>query len=193
MNQLLNLLDDNIIDKRKLLTRNFKLLGLTESQALLILKLIDLEEKEKATINSISKHFEISRREAEDMISSLISSKLVKVKHTKKEMVFNLDSLWTKLLEIYYPPSNNDNLQSKINWFIKQTGLNSTPTIKKELEKWINNKGWNRMISIVENLSKLQVEINWKTIKELYISESKEKTATLKKVKEVIDHNWLLD
>lgn len=194
MDVLLKLLNDDLINKKKLLIKNYKILGLNEQQVLLFLKLIDLDEKSKVTINTIAKYFEISKIEAEQIISNLINLKLIKIKHTKEEMIFNLDFLWKKLLLIYYPPNELETDEVKFNWFVSQLNLKITPIVKKEISNWINSGNWSKMVSIVEFLVKNQItKIEWKTLKTIYMLEIKEKTLARKKIKEIVDKNWLID
>lgn len=185
-------LKDEIIDLKKLLVKKYKTIGLSEKQVVLLLNIIDLNESNKITINSISKKTNLSRMETEDLVGELIKSKLIKVKHTKNGLVFNYSSMFENLLSLYYPPEDFDSVESKVSWIANQLKINITPSSSKYLTDWINNGGWSRLLSIVEEITKLQItNINFLTLKKLYLSEQKEKSASVKNLKEILDINWL--
>ncbi len=193
MKEIINkLLKDGILDKKKLLTTKYKSVGIADQEALLLLNIIEKDDSKKITVNSISKKLDISKNETEELLGSLIKSKLVNVKHTKAGIVFDLTAMFEKLAALYYPPEDLDPMETKVNWLINQLKLKNTPVVKKQLGEWIQNGGWGRLLSITEGLSKLQLEVvEYTTLKKLYLNDSKEKSATLKNLKNILNINWL--
>ncbi len=187
------LLDDNLIDKEKLLLKNYNSIGLSTDQVVLILKLLKLQQS--CTINLISQEFNINKPKAEGMINELLKSKLLKINYLDKEMIFTFDLIWEKLISLYLTPTEDSSIEDKANWFSYRLNIISKPLIKKTIISWIEAGGWNRMLSLIQGLSKIQADtiLDWKTIKKLYESEAPSKEARTTKLKQLQEANWLLD
>ncbi len=194
MNSIIKkLLDDNLIDKEKLLLENYNSIGLSCDQVILIIKLLKL--KKSCTINLISKEFNITKPNAEIMINELLKSKFIKINYVNKEMIFTFDLIWDKLISLYFIPTVDTPAEEKANWFANRLNINMKPIIKKTIISWIDDGGWNRMLSLIQGLAKIHADnfLEWKTIKKLYESEAPSKATRTAKLKKLQEANWLLD
>ncbi|NOQ50047.1 MAG: hypothetical protein GQ557_00075 [Mycoplasmataceae bacterium] len=194
MNEVIyQLFNDDLIDKEKLLLKKAKVLGITTEQVILIINL--LHHKKHCTIRQIAIDLNIEQQEAETLINELLELNFIKIDYHKKDMIFNFDLLWEKMIMLYLAPDQTNSMDEKTIWFINRLKIINEPIVFKTIKTWINNGGWKRMLSMVDGLTKLKADqsLEWKTIKKLYESEESNKKAQAEQLKQLSKANWLVD
>ncbi|WP_026389701.1 DnaD family protein [[Acholeplasma] multilocale] len=175
---LLDLMKKGIVSKRNILLTNYKKIGLTENQTMIVMMIMTLSEDDKKFItpNVLSKQMNLSEQDIEDQIELLMEQDLVKV--TSK--IIDFSPLFQKIAIIeesgYMALENEDFVQ-----FVKSKIVISDPELA-ELSNMIN-------VSISEN--KLREIINHENVvdyKDLKKKISKELTS---KPKSITRFNWI--
>jgi DNA-binding MarR family transcriptional regulator len=88
-----SLLQDNLINKERLLLKKYKLLGLKEQEVLLVISILNFDLSENISLNKIAKGLDISKSDADNILTSLVQQKLIKIDLKGREISFNLNNL----------------------------------------------------------------------------------------------------
>ena len=191
---MISLLEENYFDKNTLLLKNYQFLRLDENQLVFVLKLLKLEDNLKE--DNIIKTLNISKKEYQEQIAALLKLKIIRIKKNIKEkkLEYSFAPLWDKIILILLPsiPTIDATNEKKYLWFISQLNIYANDNIKKIIFGWINEGGWKRMVSIVNLMEKLKdKDLGFKTIEKIYQAEAAKEVVKEKKIKSVIDLNWL--
>ncbi len=194
MNSLLKLFEKDLINTEKLVMETYKSIGLTSSQALIIIKVLN-NKKYKFTVSEISKDLNVSEKQIERIVNKILKKKYITTEFKKgEEPIFNIKPLIIRMLQLFDEPSAKDSNEKKNAWFHKAINFKKTKTSESDVNKWLEDGNWNTLKKIVDKLTKLEIKVKtWHTIKEIYKIETNEKGSSSKKLEKLIKVNWLED
>lgn len=187
-----SLLQDNLINKERLLLKKYKLLGLKEQEVLLIISILNFDLSENISLNKIAKGLDISKSDADNILTSLVQKKLIKIDLRGKEISFNLNNLWERLLNLYYIPNNNSTKEDRYYWFIKRMNFINSTSIKVKFENWIDQNLWGKIIEIIDRLEKFNFNfsITWDEFEKIIDEDIRPHK---KDINQILHTNWLTE
>lgn len=187
-----SLLHDNLINKERLLLKKYKLLGLKEQEVLLIISILNFDSSENISLNKIAKGLDISKSNVDKILTSLVQQKLIKIDLRGKEISFNLNSLWERLLNLYYIPNDNSSKEDLYYWFIKRMNFNNNTVIKVKFESWIEQKLWSKIIEVIDKLEKFNFNfsVSWNEFEKIIDENIK---PIKKDINQILHTNWLTE
>jgi len=119
VNQLKNFINKKIVDFSELILQNYHLLGIDETDAIILIKLYKLLENEVNFINpkKLSESLSISALTTSKRISGLIDKgfielELVKGKNGKESEKYNLDLIFEKIIMNDYHERNGETIHN---------------------------------------------------------------------------------
>ncbi|BDV02797.1 hypothetical protein [Candidatus Hepatoplasma crinochetorum] len=187
-----SLLQDNLINKERLLLKKYKLLGLKEQEVLLLISILNFDLSENISLNKIAKGLDISKSDADNILTSLVQQKLIKIDLKGREISFNLNNLWERLLNLYYIPKNNSTKEDRYYWFIKRMNFTNVTSIKVKFENWIDQNLWGKIIETIDKLEKFNFNfsISWEEFEKIIEEDIKPHK---KDINQILHTNWLTE
>ncbi|BDV03368.1 MAG: hypothetical protein HPPSJP_0890 [Candidatus Hepatoplasma scabrum] len=187
-----SLLHDNLINKERLLLKKYKLLGLKEQEVLLIISIINFDSSENISLNKIAKGLDISKSDVDKILTSLVQQKLIKIDLRGKEISFNLNNLWERLLNLYYIPNNDSSKEDRYYWFIKRMNFNNDTVVKIKFENWLEQNLWSKIIELIDKLEKFNFNfsISWTEFEKIIDANIK---PYKKDINQILHTNWLIE
>lgn len=187
-----SLLHDNLINKERLLLKKYKLLGLSEQEVLLIISILNFDSSENISLNKIAKGLDISKSNVDKILTVLVQQKLIKIDLRGKEISFNLNNLWERLLNLYYVPNDNSSKEDLYYWFIKRMNFNNNTVIKVKFENWIEQKLWSKIIEVIDKLEKFNFNfsVSWNEFEKIIDENIK---PIKKDINQILHTNWLTE
>lgn len=187
-----SLLHDNLINKERLLLKKYKLLGLKEQEVLLVISILNFDSSENISLNKIAKGLDISKSNVDKILTSLVQQKLIKIDLRGKEISFNFNNLWERLLNLYYIPNDNSSKEDLYYWFIKRMNFNNNTVIKVKFENWIEQKLWSKIIEVIDKLEKFNFNfsVSWNEFEKIIDENIK---PIKKDINQILHTNWLTE
>lgn len=188
-------IEDNIIDKEKLVFKRYKFLNIGKDQAQfisLIFKSKGLDYK-NLSVDQISSILNLDIETVNKILSNLVTNSIVKVNQSPEgETTFDFDYLVVKLMNTYLPPKEDSSMDLKLSWIINSLDLELNDENKNQLKNYINDRKWSSVCDVVNKLADIEDTITWPLLSEsLDVHDSTSKTN--KDIKKVLDNNWLED
>ncbi|CRX37226.1 / / chromosome replication initiation protein-like protein / 100249:100827 Forward [Candidatus Hepatoplasma crinochetorum] len=187
-----SLLHDNLINKERLLLKKYKLLGLKEQEVLLVISILNFDSSENISLNKIAKGLDISKSNVDKILTSLVQQKLIKIDLRGKEISFNFNNLWERLLNLYYIPNDNSSKEDRYYWFIKRMNFNNNTVVKVKFENWIEQKLWSKIIEVIDKLEKFNFNfsVSWNEFEKIIDENIK---PIKKDINQILHTNWLTE
>lgn len=187
-----SLLHDNLINKERLLLKKYKLLGLKEQEVLLVISILNFDSRENISLNKIAKGLDISKSNVDKILTSLVQQKLIKIDLRGKEISFNFNNLWERLLNLYYIPNDNSSKEDRYYWFIKRMNFNNNTVVKVKFENWIEQKLWSKIIEVIDKLEKFNFNfsVSWNEFEKIIDENIK---PIKKDINQILHTNWLTE
>ncbi len=192
MNNLLDLLNDNIIDKSKLVEQRHEYLGLDATQAAFLAKIfINNEDSyERVSIRKLSELMNVDIETAQSIIEPLITNGLLGFVNEEGKSYFDFEKLIKKLLSSYMAPTESDLKEHKVKWIGKKLDFLLSDNNIIELRKIVDTTDWNIILKVMEKMSE-QKDHTFPLLVSFIQSAVNNNEQKKEQIKSVMDVNWL--
>lgn len=215
MNEVVtNLLKDKPLTIPKVLLKNYKKLGITEEELLILICLINQEEKSVYNPNIFTEELDMDKYNAMQLLNDLTEKNIIEIKlennkYGKKEEYIYIDLLYKKIYNLLVGENNkveeyntNQDIYLK---FETEFGRTISPSEVELINEW-HNDGINKELieealkeAVINNVRNLKyidrILYNWKQLgiknKKDIIREKKNYRKNQVVKESIYDYNWL--
>ena len=209
MNNIVNLIKDKPLVIPKILFNNYKVLGITDEELIVIMIIMNYGDKVIYDPEMFAKEINGNKRNIMMLIDNLCDKNILSLiieKNNKKTYEYiSLDSLYEKLSNIVLDEEEDKEIDNSIfSVFENELGRTLSPMEYEKIKEWVNSGNTNEMITLalreavlngVSNLNYIDSILNnWK--KKGYknkedILKDKENYRTKKEKVQVFETDWL--
>ncbi len=191
MSIMKKLIDDDVIDRKKIIIKRHKYLGLDLIQAKFIAKIFDNDlDHSNLTIKDISNKINIDENITKIIIQNLLKNNSIKVNSSNSELSFNLEVMIELLVKSYLTPEDSDSIETKLNWVKNSLSFELNKNNIEELNVFLINDNWNK-ISIITNKICNDEKANWPLFTTMMDALTNKKASSDIKLKNILNKNWL--
>ncbi len=195
MNNFIDLLKDNIINKSDLVIKRHEYLGLDATQAAFLAKIFVNNEQSynNLRIEDIAELMDVNIDTANVIIEKLITDGYLLLSNCEdgNGHLFNFDTIIEKLMMSYSSPLASDSIERKLDWINEKVSFELTNENKDELIKILNNIDWNVAATAIAKFID-QDKQTFPLLVSFFQTISISDTGN-ERVKSILKHNWLLD
>lgn len=147
MSKYYSLIQSNVIDFNKLLLEKYYLLGLDESEVIILIKLNKLlSSGNKFSIGLVSKTMTMTEEAIRNKLVTLINNQFITLQLINDNEIYSLDDTYKKLANLLENEDNQEKKDSISNDIVKVVALLEkefkkllSPLDLEVVHKWINN------------------------------------------------------
>ncbi len=194
MDNYIDLLKDNIINKSELVNKRHKYLGLDAAQAAFIAKIFvsNKESYDKLSLEEVSKLMEVDIETARIITKELVISGYLLVSIINGKEIFDFNSIINKLIMSYSSPTEESPIEDKIDWVSKKVSFELTNDNIDQLKDVIEKLDWNVFATVIAKFID-QNDQSFPLLDAMLNSISNNGNTINKKIRSTLQINWLED